>query len=239
MAAPLFHRVAERVPHAAGVYHRLIPGKKIGAGAVDQFARLAIGDLSNFKHVERPKGLPLAPLQELFDILGLPKGLIVNEATRDQAVQKLQIEVASRVEKLVLAQARLQEGLVFWGKPILSEQEVGEWRTRLAETKAFLESLQAFNTVGKLNNFPHDVAKVSAQKPGLALVKEVDELVELVQQVGPQTSYLATAEAVLPADHPWSSSTSARTWAPRTTRGRPGSRGNRGSVSSRSSTASR
>jgi energy-coupling factor transporter ATP-binding protein EcfA2 len=180
-----------------------IPGKKIGAGAVDQFARLGLGDLSNFKHVERPKGLPLAPLQELFDILGLPKGLIVNEATRDQAVQKLQIEVASRVEKLVLAQARLQEGLVFWGKPILSEQEVGEWRTRLAETKAFLESLQAFNTVGKLNNFPHDAASVSAQKPGLALVKEVDELVELVQQVGPQTSYLATAEAVLPADHPW------------------------------------
>jgi len=180
-----------------------IPGNKLGAASVDQFARIAIADLANFKHVERPKGLPLGPLQELFDLLGLPKGLIVSESTRDQAVQKLQIEVASRVEKLVLAQARLQDGIVFWGKPILSDKESDSFRKRLADTKVFLESLQAFNTEGKLNNFPHDVPTIAAQKPGLALVKDVDELCELVQQVGPQTAYLATAEAVLPAEHPW------------------------------------
>ncbi len=180
-----------------------IPGSKLGAASVDQFARIAIADLANFKHVERPKGLPLAPLQELFDLLGLPKGLIVSESTRDKAVQDLQIEVARRVEKLVMAQARLQDGIVFWGKPILSDNESEEWRKRLAATKVFLESLQAFNTEGKLNNFPHDVATITAQKPGLALVKDVDELCELVQQVGPQTAYLATAEAVLPAEHAW------------------------------------
>lgn len=180
-----------------------IPGGKLGAAAVDQFVRIVIGDLTNFKHVERPKGLPLGPLQELFDLLALPKGLIVSEATREQAVQKLQIEVASRVEKLVLAQARLQDGIVFWGKPILSDTEAEDWRKRLADTKIFLESLQAFNTEGKLNNFPHETPTIAAQKPGLALVRDVDELWQLVQQVGPQTAYLATAEAVLPADHPW------------------------------------
>ena len=180
-----------------------IPGKKIGPGSIDQFARISASELGNFKHVEQPKGLPLAPLQELFDLLGLPKGLIVNEGTRDQAVQGLQVEVAGRVEKLVMAHARLQEGLVFWGKPVLSQQEADEWRTRLGNAKAFLESLQAFNTVGKLNNFPHDVAAVTAQKAGLNLVKDVDELVDLIVQVGPQTSYLSTAEAVLPGDHPW------------------------------------
>ncbi|MDY0063099.1 MAG: DUF6079 family protein [Myxococcota bacterium] len=180
-----------------------LPGSKLGAAAVDQLTRVAIADLANFKHVERPKGLPLGPLQELFDLLGLPKGLIVSEASRTQAVQKLQIEVASRVEKLVLAQARLQNGIVCWGKPILAEQESEQWRKRLADTKAFLESLQAFNTEGKLNNFPHDAPAIQAQKPGLALAREVEELCELVQQVGLQTAYLATAEAVLPADHPW------------------------------------
>ncbi|MBN1944774.1 MAG: hypothetical protein JW797_03815 [Bradymonadales bacterium] len=180
-----------------------IPGSKLGAASVDQFARIAIADLANFKHVELPKGLPLGPLQELFDLLGLPKGLIVSESTRDQAVQKLQIEVASRVEKLVLAQAQLQDSIVFWGKPILSDNEREEWCKRLADTKAFLESLQAFNTEGKLNNFPHDVKTIKAHKPGLNLIKEVEDLCGLVQQVGPQASYLATAEAVLPADHPW------------------------------------
>jgi hypothetical protein len=180
-----------------------MPGAKLGAASIDQIARTAVSDLVNFKHIERPKGLPLGPLQELFDLLGIPKGLIVSEATRDQAVQKLQIEVASRVEKLVLAQARLQDGIILWGKPILSDAESEEWRKRLAGSKVFLEGLQTFNTAGKLNNFPHDVPVIAAQKAGLDLVKEVEGLVELVQQVGPQAAYLATAEAILPADHPW------------------------------------
>jgi hypothetical protein len=102
-----------------------------------------------------------------------------------------------------MAQAKLQEGLSFWGRPVLSEQECDEWNSKLGSSKDFLESLQAFNTAGKLNNFAHDVDAVTAQKPGLEKVKEVDELVELINEVGPQTSYLSTAENVLPGDHPW------------------------------------
>jgi hypothetical protein len=180
-----------------------IPGKKLGASVVDQFSQIPVSDLANFKHVEQPKGLQLAPLQELFDLLGLAKGKLVSESSRDQAVQDLQVEVAARVNKLVMAQAKLQEGLNFWGRAILSEQEAADWNDKLGAAKNFLESLQAFNTAGKLNNFPHDVAAVVAQKPGLDLVKEVDELVALITQVGPQTAYLSTAEAVLPASHLW------------------------------------
>jgi len=180
-----------------------IPGKKFGAGAVDQLARTSMTDLANFKHVEQPKGLPLEPLKELFELLGLAKGKLVNEGTRDQAVNDLQVKVASTVEKLVIAQSKLQAGLSFWGRPILSEQEAAEWSTKLGGAKDFLESLQAFNTAGKLNNFPHDVAAIQGQKSGLALVKDVDELVDLVAQVQPLTSYLSIAEGVLPTDHPW------------------------------------
>ena len=180
-----------------------IPGKKLDAAAVDQFARLRLDDLVNFKHIERPRDLPLGALKELFDLLGLPKGLIVNPAKREDAVERLQVEVAGRVDKIVVALARLQEGLVLWGKPILSPAEQEEWRTRLGDVKSFLESLQAFNTVGKLKNFPHDADAVAAQRAGLSLVREVEDLVELIQQVGPLCGYLATAEAVLPEGHPW------------------------------------
>ena len=180
-----------------------IPGKKLGADSVDAFAGMSASELANFKHIELPKGLPLAPLQELFDLLGVPKGLIVNSAKRDQGVQALQVEVASRVNKLVLATAKLQGGLAFWGQPILSEQEVQDWCGQLGEAKDFLESLQAFTTVGKLNNFPHDKETITKQKAGLGLVKEVDELVALVEHAGPEASYLTTAEAVLPSGHSW------------------------------------
>ncbi len=179
-----------------------ITGKKIDAGAIDQFAKLSVNDVAQFKHIERPRDLPLGALQELFDLLGVPKGLIVNPAKRDDAVTQLQAKVAELVNKAVLAHAHVAD-MVLWGKPILSEQEQTEWRQRLGDLKRFLESLQAFNTAGKLKSFPHDVAAIQAQRPGLALVREVEELGELVQQVGPTTSYLGKAEAVLQAGHPW------------------------------------
>lgn len=179
-----------------------ITGKKIDAGGIDQFAKLPVNDIAQFKHVERPRDLPLGSLQELFDLLGVPKGLIVNSAKRDDAVTQLQARVAGLVNKAVLAQAHVAD-MVLFGKHILSAEEQAEWRQRLSELKRFLESLQAFNTAGKLKSFPYDVATIQAQRAGLALVREVEELGELVQQVGPTTSYLGKAEAVLQAGHPW------------------------------------
>jgi Family of unknown function (DUF6079) len=73
------------------------------------------------------------------------------------------------------AQARISE-LIFWGRPILSEQEQKDWKDRLGSLKGFLESLQPFNTSGKLKNFPHDSAAVLGQKPALDLSRELDEL---------------------------------------------------------------
>lgn len=187
--------------HSGDVVVSII-GKKIDAGAIDQFARLSVNDVAQFKHIERPRDLPLGALQELFDLFGLPKGLIVNPAKRDDAVTQLQAKVAELINKAVLAQARAAD-MLLWGKPILSEQEQTEWRQHLGDLKRFLESLQAFNTAGKLKSFPHDVATIQAQRSGLALVREVEELGELVHQVGPIASYLGKAEAVLQAGHPW------------------------------------
>ncbi len=180
-----------------------ITGKKLDASAVDQFAKLGIAELTAFKHVERPRDLPLGPIQDLFELLGLPKGLIVNPANRDEGIQKLQTEVAKRAEKIAAALQSLQNGIVFWGKPVLSEAERESWRKQLTELKSFLEGLQPFNTVGKLKNFPHDSAAITSQQERFDLVKGVDELTELVRQLDPVTSYLGTAEAVLPADHAW------------------------------------
>src|SRR6266436_557669 len=42
-----------------------LAGKKIDAAGIDQFARLNIADIAEFKHIERPRDLPLGPLQDL------------------------------------------------------------------------------------------------------------------------------------------------------------------------------
>ena len=180
-----------------------VTGQKFDAGGLDLLAKADMQTLRNFKHVERPKDLPLDALQELFDLLSVPKGLIVNTGTHDEAVQKLQVAVAQRLDKVVTAQAQLQDGLVFWGQPILSAAEQTDTKSCLQNLKQFLESLQPFNSPGKLKNFPHSVATINAQTAGLDAVRTVDQLVGLVQQVSAATSYLTMAEAVLPAGNPW------------------------------------
>lgn len=186
-----------------------LPGKKIDAASLDQFAKLNISEAREFKHLERPKDLPLAPLQELCDLFGVAKGLIVTPATRDEAVAKLQAALQQRLNQAVTAQDQLGK-LVLWGQPILSDVEQQEWRTRLGAFKTFLESVQPFNTAGKLKNFPHDVAAVQQQHAALALVRTVEDLAALVQQLGPYLAYLGKAEALLPADHPWQDAVRAR-----------------------------
>ena len=54
-----------------------------------------------------------------------------NSAKREEGVQRLGVEVASRVEKLVVAQQHLQTGLRIWGRPILSDTEADEWEKKL------------------------------------------------------------------------------------------------------------
>jgi hypothetical protein len=179
-----------------------LAGKRVDAAGIDQFAKVGIADVTDFRHIDRPRDLPIGPLQDLCDLLDIPKGLIVNPANRDDGVAKIQQRVGEILGRTVATQARIPE-LVFWGRPILSEQEQKDWKDRLGSLKGFLESLQPFNTPGKLKNFPHDSAAVLGQKPALDLSREIDELAGLLQQTNPLTSYLGKAEALLDANHPW------------------------------------
>ncbi len=187
----------------AGDITLTLPGKKLDAASLDDLARTPVLDLMSFKHVERPKDLPVGPLSELFDLVGIARGLVVNAATRDEAIKQLQTEVARLLEQVVKAQQHAQDGVPFWNGTLLSTHEQEAARKRLDALKAFLESLQAFNTPGKLKNFKHDSAQIAAQKDGLGQLKALEELAQLAQELGVLAAHLATAEAVMPADDPW------------------------------------
>ena len=50
---------------------------------------MPLDTLLQFKHIEKPKGVPMAELVALFELLGLSEGLIRNENTHEQAVIQL------------------------------------------------------------------------------------------------------------------------------------------------------
>lgn len=181
-----------------------IPGKKFDATTLPQLAGTSINELAQFKHIERPKDWNLPALKALFELLDLTPGLaqLVTQG-KDEPVQQLQKAITEAVDRLVLVQQSLRTGMFFWGRRLLIEEEAQKLHTQLDITKIFLESLQAYNSPGKLKNFRHDVQEVNGHRKGLIVMKEIASLQELVADLGSTASYLSTAEAILPAGDEW------------------------------------
>ena len=181
-----------------------IPGDKFDANNLDALASTAVETLQNFKHIEPPKDWNLPALKALFELLGLAPGLaqLVTQG-KVEPIQQLQSGVTATVNRLVVAQQKLQNGLPFWGKPLLSTPEQDEFRRRLADGKAFLESLQGYSSPGKLKNFRFSAQEVRNRQGGLQTLDEIEALGEMTSDLGSLASYLSTAEALLPMDHPW------------------------------------
>ena len=181
-----------------------VPGKKLDATDVSVLAATPVEELSNFKHVERPKEWNVPALSAVFELLDLTPGmaLLVTQG-KDEPVQELQKAVTAFVNRLVTAQQAIREGLHFWGRNLLDEQAALHVRANLGAAKGFLESLQAFSSPGRLKNFRYDRDEVEAQQTGLTSLCEVESLGELIAALGGTASFLSAAETVLPSDHEW------------------------------------
>jgi len=188
----------------AGEIVLAIPGKKFDATILPQMAGTGVEELVQFKHIERPKDWNIPALKALLELLGIPPGMVQQITQADETpVQQMQKAVSETVNRLVVAQQNLHNGLFFWGRSLLSEDEVQKLKARLEETKTFLESLQAYNTPGKLKNFRYDAQEVKGHHEGLQSLKEIESLQEMANELGTVASYLSTAEAVLPTGHEW------------------------------------
>ena len=181
-----------------------IPGSKFDATTLTQLAAEDIDDLVGFKHIERPKGWNLPGLKALFELLDLAPGM-VNDITqgKDTPVIQLQSAITKVVGRLVLAQQALLSGLPFWGQNLIPEDEGQSLRSKLDQTKSFLESLQAFNSPGKLKNFQHNAPTITAHNDTFKVLDDIESTKDLVNDLGLITSYLSTAEALLPSEHEW------------------------------------
>ncbi len=188
----------------AGELVLAVPGMKFDATSLPQLAGSNVEELSQFKHIERPKDWNIPALKALFELLGLTPGMaqLVTQG-KDEPVQELQKSVSEKVNRLVMGQQSLQGGFNFWGRSLLPEEESQRLRSCLEDTKIFCESLQAFNTPGKLKNFKHDAQEVMAKREGLEALAEIGSIQGLITDLGTTASYLSTAEAVLPSEHEW------------------------------------
>ena len=180
-----------------------VAGNKFDAANLNDAVKTPLDQLLAFKHVEKPKGLPLAEWVALFEMFGLAEGLIRNENTHEEAIKQLRSKANELTERVVTVTQHVQNGLPCWGSELIPAEERDSPRQKLDGLKSFLEGLQAFNTPGKLRNFSKSFAEIQGQEPTLDLIKQIEDLNGLVLELTVLTSYLGTAAAVLPPQDPW------------------------------------
>ncbi|MDE0031204.1 MAG: DUF6079 family protein [Deltaproteobacteria bacterium] len=181
-----------------------IPGKNFDATGLQQLAATSVEELVRFKHLEQPKEWNLPALKALFELLGLTPGMaqLVTQG-KEEPVQSLQQAVGKIVQRIVMIQQTLREGLSFWALDLLASTHLASQTSELEDAKGFFESLQAYSSPGKLKNFRYGAPDVLAHAKAVKALDELETLREFVVDHGPPASWLSTAEAVLPADHGW------------------------------------
>ncbi len=181
-----------------------VPGRKFDATDLSALAALPLDEIVRFKHIERPKDWNIPALKALFDLFGLAPGMatLVTHGEQDP-VQELQKAVGRTVERLLIAQRAVQNGIPCWGRNLIESEAGTNLSATLERAKTFLESLQAYTTPGRLKNLRHDAEEVSSHAAELASMAEVEGVLGTASELAPVTAFLSAAEAVLPPSHEW------------------------------------
>lgn len=179
-----------------------IPGKKFNATDMRDLIATDIEALKNFKHLEEPKEWNLPGLKILVELLDMAPGSVQALVSNDETALQTLLQCAdSMTNRLVQAVNLLHSGIIFWGRDIAGHLTVHI--SALEAAKNFFDSLSVYNSLGKLKNFHDSAQDISSHANALAVLKEIEALHELAQKLNPFVSWLNTAEAVLPNDHPW------------------------------------
>ncbi|MCO5247178.1 MAG: DUF6079 family protein, partial [Anaerolineae bacterium] len=196
----------------------------LDAASVEAAATVAMADLVSFRHYKRPRGVPVAKWQAIFEGLGLQAALIRDENTRRTGLEQMQARVQADLANITTLLAGVENGLTLWGESLFTDRIAFTARAgaveghsslgdvRLSQTdllpdlraaKQFLETLARFNTPGKLQNLNLSDLQIGEGLTACKKSGRVGQLVELVGQFQPAAAYLEMAASNLLENDPW------------------------------------
>jgi hypothetical protein len=145
-----------------------IPGKNSTPPVCPQLAGTGVDELTQFKHIERPKDWNLPALKALFELLGLTPGMaqLVTQG-KEEPVQQLQKAITESPWKAGAPAAELQTGLFFWGRSLLAEEEVKSFAPGWMRPRPSWNPCRPTPRPAKLKNFRYDASEVTAHRDGL------------------------------------------------------------------------
>lgn len=188
----------------AGEIELAVVGKVITASDVDVFKGIDFNTLVDFKHIQAPKDFNISAIKAVLSLLGMNEGLATSiKEGDDGVVREMGQKIEDTVKALVHDQQQVKQRLLLWGNYVLSETEAQLLAERLGSTKSFLESLQRFNTPGKLKNFKETVETIEEHAKNLLEWQSFKQLAEVVNSFSDITQYLTNAQLILTESDEW------------------------------------
>lgn len=179
------------------------PGLKIDVTNIEELNRISIDELINFKHIEKPKDIPLDSLIELFSLLKIPSALITNPNKHEEAIKEMQQKVEQYIEKIIEIQKFIRKDLTIWNSKIFDESNKIRTEKKLDEFKNVLESLRYYNTPGKLKNFKYNKTDIKKEKENFNFIYNLNKFISIYHEISPMISYLSEALIMLPENNEW------------------------------------
>jgi hypothetical protein len=196
---------------AAGEIVLSVAGIKYDASKLSDLARAGIDNLIKFKHLEQSKEYNLPCMQALFSMFNLSSGKASLIATQgDQtSVADLQTEVQRTVKRIVETKNEIRDGdltsssIRFWDFNILEMIDLKNEINSLDNAKTFFESLERFDSPGKLKNLCLSVGDIRKHEGVLNTLDILDALLIFSNKNSSLVSWVKEALNVLTPSDAW------------------------------------
>lgn len=167
--------------------------KSLSATNIETVLTLADEDYFTFQHIKQPQGIPVKHLKALFSCLGLPD--YTSELEKPETISKIITEAKTKAEKVVKTRAAISQGLKCRNVPLLSEEETERMKTELEELGIMLDSIQSYNSYGKLKAFKFKDDELGQTFKAWPYCELVDRLKEKAEKFEKLVGYLYTAKS--------------------------------------------
>ncbi len=167
--------------------------KNLSATNIESVLALSEEDYFTFQHIKQPQGLPVKHLKALFTSLGLPD--YTSELEKPETISKIITEAKVKAERVVRTKAVLVQGLKCRNVSLLSVEDNARMRTDLEALAGMLDSIQSYNTYGKLKSFKFTEEGLSSTFKAYPYCDLIDKLREKAEKFERLVGYLYAAQS--------------------------------------------
>lgn len=165
--------------------------KNLSATNIESVLTLSEDDYFTFQHIKQPQGIPVKHLKALFSCLGLPD--YTSELEKPETISKIITEAKTKAERVVKTKAIIVQGLKCRNVPLLSEEDSARMKTELETLATLLDSIQSYNSYGKLKAFKFTEDELNAAFKAWPYCDLVDKLKDKAEKFEQLVGYLYSA----------------------------------------------